>query len=381
MSLDNYGTQIRRKLDLVIDKLTSLGTNDEVDAYNGMDSLLIELNRRDSGIDIWDWPQGVGLYGLHKYLEYEHNEKYAAFLKDWYDRHMAGEMPLRNINTTAPMLTFVDFIDGNPEYEKFAIDWAQWLMHGLARTEEGGFQHVTSGSGDGKSLRMNDQQLWVDTLFMAVLFLNRMGQKFHRDDWIDESIHQVLMHIKYLCDPCTGLFYHGWTFKDRNHFGGIFWCRGDSWFTMGILDYIDMFADTLPKSVKDFILDTYRAQVRALIPLQSESGLWHTILDDPTSYEESSGTAAIAAGILHGIRTGVLEQDECYISCAGKAIRALLDNIAEDGTVLKVSAGTAMGMDAQHYKNIMIAPMAYGQSLTIFALLEALRQPALSGTV
>ena len=31
-----------------------------------------------------------------------------------------------------------------------------------------------------------------------------------------------------------------------------------------------------------------------------------------------------------------------------------------------------MGMDAEHYKNILIAPMAYGQSLTILALAEAL---------
>ena len=41
-------------------------------------------------------------------------------------------------------------------------------------------------------------------------------------------------------------------------------------------------------------------------------------------------------------------------------------------TVLEVSGGTGMGMDAEHYKNILIAPMTYGQSLTILALAEAL---------
>ena len=44
----------------------------------------------------------------------------------------------------------------------------------------------------------------------------------------------------------------------------------------------------------------------------------------------------------------------------------------EDGTVLNVSGGTGMGYNAEHYKNILIAPMAYGQSLTILALAEAL---------
>ena len=51
---------------------------------------------------------------------------------------------------------------------------------------------------------------------MTVLFLNRMGQTYKRQEWIDESIHQVLMHIKYLYDKQSGLFYHGWTFNERN---------------------------------------------------------------------------------------------------------------------------------------------------------------------
>ena len=94
------------------------------------------------------------------------------------------------------------------------------------------------------------------------------------------------------------------------------------------------------------------------------------VLTDASSYEEVSGSAAITAGILKGIRMGVL--DDSYLPCAEKAVRAILNNIAADGTVLKVSGGTGMGYDAEHYKNILIAPMAYGQSLTILALVEAL---------
>ena len=109
----------------------------------------------------------------------------------------------------------------------------------------------------------------------------RQGQKYQNQAWIDESIHQVLMHIKYLCDKETGLFYHGWTFNERNNFGGIFWCRGNSWFTLGILDYIDMFRGTMNAGVKEFVVDTYKAQAEALKGLQGKSGLWHTV---PVSY-------------------------------------------------------------------------------------------------
>ena len=61
-----------------------------------------------------------------------------------------------------------------------------------------------------------------------------------------------------------------------------------------------------------------------------------------------------------------------YKSCVERALQAICKNVDEDGTVLNVSAGTGMGMDADHYKNIIRAPMAYGQSLALLALTEAL---------
>ncbi len=64
--------------------------------------------------------------------------------------------------------------------------------------------------------------------------------------------------------------------------------------------------------------------------------------------------------------------NETYHDCAARAIEGICNNIAEDGTVLNVSAGTGMGYNAEHYKNITIRPMAYGQSLALISLIEAL---------
>lgn len=364
--------ELREKLDLVIDKLLNLGgpENEKELEENGGES--IGFFKRDFGIREWDWPQGVGLYGLLKIMKTEKNEKYQKFLYDWFEENIAKGLPSKNINTTTPLLTLVELNEQyhHPEFEDLCLKWADWLMNCLPRTKEGGFQHVTSANGDRLGVRLNENEMWIDTIFMTVLFLNKMGQKYKKQEWIDESIHQVLMHIKYLCDKDTGLFYHGWTFNEQNNFGGIFWCRGNSWFTLGILDYIDMFKGTMNAGLKQFVIDAYKAQVYKLKELQSKSGLWHTVLLDPSSYEEVSGSAAIAAGILKGIRYGIL--DDSYLECAQRAVKGILKNIDQDGTVLNVSGGTGMGYDADHYKNILIAPMAYGQSLTILALAEAL---------
>ena len=119
------------------------------------------------------------------------------------------------------------------------------------------------------------------------------------------------------------------------------------------------------------IFDMHQHLVDGFInPILTAILLSHTVLTAPDSYVETSGTAAITAGILKGIRCGIL--DDSYLPCAVKAIRGILDRIDSDGTVLEVSGGTGKGMDAENYKNILIAPMAYGQSLTILALAEAL---------
>lgn len=362
---------IKKKLDLAVEKLLKLGgPENEKELENGGES--IGFFRRDFGIREWDWPQGVGLYGIYRIMTMEKKEEYKTFLCNWFKENMAEGLPSRNINTTTPLLTLVQLNEICPdtEFEALCLSWADWLMRNLPRTEEGGFQHVTSANGDRLGVRLNENEMWIDTLFMTVLFLNRMGQKYNKKEWVSESIHQVLLHIKYLYDKKTGLFYHGWTFNGRNNFGGVFWCRGNSWFTAGILEYIEMFKGNLDAGVREFIVSTYKSQVKALKELQSKTGLWHTVLDDSSSYEEVSGSAAIAAGMLKGIRLGIL--DDSYLDCAWKAVAAILDNIEEDGTVSNVSGGTGMGMNKEHYKNILIAPMAYGQSLTILALTQAL---------
>ncbi len=365
-------TELRRKLDLVIEKLLNLGGPENEKELEETGGEAIGFFKRDFGIREWDWPQGVGLYGLFRIMQYEKNEKYREFLHNWFVGNMELGLPSRNINTTTPLLTLAELNEyyHDPKFEELCLNWADWLMNCIPRTKEGGFQHVTSANGDRQGVRLNENEMWIDTLFMTVLFLNRMGQKYKREEWVNESVHQMLMHIKYLYEKKNGLFYHGWTFNGNHNFGGVFWCRGNSWFTLGSMEYIEMCKGTLNPGVKTLIIDTYKAQAAALKKLQSRSGLWHTVLTDTDSYEEVSGTAAIAAGILKGIRFGIL--DDSYLECAERAIQGILDNIDEDGTVLKVSGGTGMGMDAEHYKNILIAPMAYGQALTILALAEAL---------
>lgn len=314
----------------------------------------------------WEWPQGVAMFAMAQELEASGDPALREEMTAWYDGHIARGLPGRNINTTAPMLGLVMLWEQTrePRWEQPIRDWAEWVMNGLPRTEEGGFQHRTSDCE-------NAQQLWDDTLFMTVLFLYRAGRALREPSWQEEARYQFLLHIKYLHCQKTGLWYHGWTFAGRHHFGEAFWCRGNSWFTAGAADFVSWLPEEDP--VRRCVLETWREQCRELVRLQDpETGLWHTLLDDPGSYLETSGSAAIAYGLHKGLRLGLLGE-EC-LEASRKAAAGVAAQIAEDGTVQGVSYGTPMGMDLDFYRNVPLQATAYGQGLAYLMFMEMNRE-------
>lgn len=52
---------------------------------------------------------------------------------------------------------------------------------------------------------------------MTVLPLAKIGQVLNRPHYIQEAKKQVLLHIKYLADRKTGLWFHGWTFHGNHN--------------------------------------------------------------------------------------------------------------------------------------------------------------------
>ena len=318
---------------------------------------------RDFGMEQWDWPQGVAIFSLHR-----EGERYRAFINEWAKAEIEKGLPTKNVNTIAPILTLIDY----PEYQELCLEWMEWIESNFPRTEEGGLQHITSGP-DKFSTKENEGQIWIYTFFMSILFIAKMGVKYEKPEWVNEASYQLLLHSKYLLDRETALFYHGWNFIDRQNYGGNFWCRGNSWFTLGVPMFLEIAETYINPAIKKYILELYRNQVDRLLELRAENYLWHTILNDSESYTETSGSASILAGIYMGLRQGILDEDR-IAPLAHESLEALLNTqIDEVGTVKGVSAGTPISMFKEDYKQIIQIPMVYGQATTILALVEARR--------
>ena len=329
------------------------------------------------GWNSWEWTHGVALYALFDHYTLTSSPTSLSIIHSWFaDRHAEGGTT-KNINTMSAFLSLACVYELDPNcptwYKEWMVEWAEWVMNDLPKTEEGGFQHITYDNE-------NKGQLWDDTLMMTVLPLAKIGKVLGVERYVEEAKYQFLLHIKYLYDAKTGLWFHGWTFEGRHHFAGAHWARGNCWITLAIPLFFHILG---PKDtdladhnsyLSRHLIGTLEAQLDALLPLQDEkTGLWHTLLKYDDSYVESSATAGFAAGAYLALRFGLVKDEgkkKGYERMADKALKGVVDMIAEDGELAQTSFGTAMGHDLDFYRKIPITPMPYGQALALLAIVQ-----------
>ncbi|CZT39991.1 probable unsaturated glucuronyl hydrolase involved in regulation of bacterial surface properties, and related proteins [Rhynchosporium secalis] len=327
------------------------------------------------GWNDWEWTHGIGLYGLYKYHTLTSSPLTLKIIQDWFSNRFAAGGTTKNINTMAAFLTLAYVYEetGEKTYLPWLDAWAEWAMYDLERTEYGGMQHITY-------LTPNTEQLWDDTLMMTVLPLAKIGKVLNRPHYVEEAKRQFLIHIKYLFDPTSGLWFHGWQFDPSaeggvgHNFARARWARGNSWITIVIPEFIELLDLAPTDPLRIHLIDTLEAQCRALKRYQDESGLWRTLIDhaDEGSYLESSATAGFAYGILKAVRKKYISAE--YEEVALRAVKAVLGQIDERGELLNTSFGTGMGDSLQFYKDIKRTSMPYGQAMAIMCLGEFLRK-------
>ncbi|KAL2162483.1 hypothetical protein VTH06DRAFT_7397 [Thermothelomyces fergusii] len=385
--------EVRAKIELLISAMVNIRDRTGEFLLRLPDGRVIDTK----GWQDWEWTHGIGLYGIWQYYQLTDEPRYLALIEDWFAARFAAGGTTKNINTMAAMLTLACVYErtGKAAYRPWLDGWAEWAYHDLARTRHGGMQHVTY-------LEENRGQLWDDTLMMTVLPLAKIGLVLGRPHYVDEARRQFLLHIQYLFDPKTGLFFHGWQFHEDgrpggHHFAEARWARGNSWLTIAIPEFLELLREGAAgaaaqhnhdAALEAFLRSTLQAQCEALRPLQDPAtGLWRTLLDVAEaegSYAEASATAGFAFGVLKALRRrdlsppapagGAAAGDAGFEDMAVRAVRAVLANVSADGELLNTSFGTGMGRDLQHYKDIPVTSMPYGQAMAIMALVEFSRR-------
>ena len=363
MSQKNNRPELQSLIEALIGNLTAI-TDDSGEYLQRLaDGRVVDTK----GWDGWEWTHGIALFGLFRYQQLTGSLRARELIDGWFSARFAEGTPEKNINTACPFLTLALCYQQTPrsDWRAYLESWGDAIYRQMPRTEEGCLQHVTYENP-------HHQQIWDDTLMMALLPLAMLGKMFDKPRWVEEAKFQFLQHLHYLSDRQSGLWFHGWHFDGRHHFAGALWARGNSWITLAIPELLEMLELDEHDAFYRQLQNTLQIQVSALARCQAENGLWPTLLNDPDSYLEASATAGFAAGIFKAVRLGYL--DDAFLPVAGKACRGIIEHISPQGELTQVSFGTAMGNDLDHYRNIPLTAMPYGQAMAILCLVEALRR-------
>ncbi len=332
---------------------------DEAEIVGIMDKIV----RKTMSMDLtWDWPCGVAYYGVSRTYEITKNEEYLNMLIRWTDEYIELGLPNFTVNTCAmghAILTLYQ-ATGDQKYEEILDKKLDYLQNHALRFGDHVLQHTVSSANDFP------EQAWADTLFMAAFFMLRVGKVRGDQALINDALNQYYWHIKYLQDPKTSFWYHGYNNIHKDHMSGFYWGRANAWaaYTMS----------RVKKELKEWYLYpqcmdvecSLRDQLAALKLVQTENGLWRTLLDDEEAYEEVSASCGIAAAMINN-RNPLHEK---YIQ---KSLKGIMANISEDGRVLNVSGGTAVMKDREGYRNVPKEWIqGWGQGLALAFLADLL---------
>ncbi|EIN10295.1 Six-hairpin glycosidase [Punctularia strigosozonata HHB-11173 SS5] len=211
----------------------------------------------------------------------------------------------------------------NANFSIAAGEELDYLLNQAPRTDDGAISH------------RNDQvQLWADFIYMAPPFIAYFGALQGGDGGkatLQVAYDQIRLYRNYLRDD-NGLWRHVTlgTWQDNTH-----WGTGNGWVAAGMLRVMETMANS--EFASDFEeqcadLSTWIQEiVNAAWTYQKPNGTLYNVLDDDTSFADSSSTALLASVTY---RMATLTNDLTYIPNANLALQLIESSLDSDGWLL-----------------------------------------------
>ena len=188
-----------------------------------------------------------------------------------------------------------------------------------------------------------------------------MGNLTGKTKYFDDAVKQVQQFHQYLWDQDKQIYYHCY-YTDTRHNGIAYWGRCNGWMMMAQADLLSDLPKDYPK--RPLLIKMFQQEAVGIARYQSQSGLWHQLLDKTDSYEETSCSAMFTFSIARGVNRGWLEPDFAQVAYFGW--KGILTKITDNGDVTAICPGTGIAPSLSVYysrppqKNI---PMGEGPVL------------------
>lgn len=223
-----------------------------------------------------------------------------------------GDRPVADpASNGEPVLTAAKLTEDNSL--KLAADrMLEFLLYKAPRTPDGIIYH-----------NYIENMIWVDAFYMVPPFLSIAGHP-------EEAVKQINGYRKILLNPEKNLYYHIWDQDRQKYERKLFWGVGNGWAAAGMTRVLR----SLPESMKDdkkLIAGYIKEVLDGCLKYQREDGLFHDILDDPSTFVETNSAQMLAYTIFRGVKGGWL--DNSYLQYGLKMRKAAHSKVDSFGLV------------------------------------------------
>ena len=205
-------------------------------------------------------------------------------------------------------------------------------------------------------IRPHFNTVWLDDMYMGIPPLAWYGALTSSGKSIHEAVGQIKAFKSRMWVEEEKLFRHGWVEEMEPH--PFFpWGRANGWAILTmceVLDAMNVYAKQTEKTYAEyeadraFVLQLLRDHAEGLCRVQHKTGLWHQLLNDPSSYLETSATAIFTYCLAHAVCEGWLSSLS-YGAQILLAWNALSLKVDSEGRVNGTCVGSGMGFDAAFY--------------------------------
>ncbi len=181
-------------------------------------------------------------------------------------------------------------------------------------------------------------RLWIDDMFMITAAQAQAYRATGDRRYIERAAREMVVYLDSLQRP-NGLFYHA---PDAP----FFWGRGNGWMAAGMSELLC----SLPKNNADRsrIMEGYCTMMSSLLKYQGIDGMWHQLIDEPDSWQETSCSAMFTFALITGVKNGWLDEEN-YGPAARMGWLAVVSYLDENADVHEVCEGTGKKNDLQYY--------------------------------
>lgn len=344
----------------------------------------------------WNYPLGVTLYGLLQlgkeldrpdvcdYVLRHVEFATAKFEYSLWDRERYGAAGLNN------QLSDIDSLDDCGSFgalmilagrerplkgaQQVADHIADYIMHKQDRLDDGALYRRVGVS------RSMDNTMWCDDLYMSVPFLCRYAEITGNTAVLDDAARQFLLYKSYLYMPDQQIMSHVFDVEQWKPTLTP-WGRGNGWVLFSLSELLPLLSEE--HELYADLLNFYIELCEGYLRLQGRNGLWHQVLTDPESYEETSCTSMFVYAFARGIRFGWLRRPEPYLQAVMRAWEGIgRRSVDKQGNVYGVCRGSSYSFSNHYYKHELSWNLndTHGIGIVILAGIEVLRVSGHAGS-